>query len=127
MQRTLPSAHVAVCANRLDGLSRMAQDRPALKAVVLDDGLRHRALKPDLTVGLHARQMPSALGTRLRLPSGPWRDLPSRLRTCDLTIFTGRKGQCRKHAIGLVHTIGAGTAVCISPNDRPTCLNRLRF
>lgn len=119
MQRTLPSAHVAVCANRLDGLSLMAQDRPALKAVVLDDGLQHRALKPNLTIGLHARPLPSALGSAFAVvPSGPWRDLPSRLGTCDLTIFTGseRAGAGNTQA-GLSTRSVPGQPVCISPSD----------
>jgi tetraacyldisaccharide 4'-kinase len=117
MQGKLPSAHVAVSANRLDGLSRMAQDRPALKAVVLDDGLQHRALKPDLTVGLHGRPTPSVLGSAMAMvPSGPWRDLPSRLRTCDLTIFTGSE-RVEKTQVGLSTRWVPGQPVCISSND----------
>ena len=119
MQRELPSTHVAVCANRLDGLSLMARARPALKAVVLDDGLQHRALKPDLTVGLHARPMPSVMGSAMAMvPSGPWRDLPSRLRRCDLTIFTGSEKVENTQARLSTQSM-PGQPVCIVPTGTP--------
>ena len=48
MQRRLPNLHVAVCEDRLHGLAQMASERPQLRMVVLDDGMQHRALRPDL-------------------------------------------------------------------------------
>jgi len=89
MQSLLPSAPVAVGADRVRALKRMAADRPELRAVVLDDGLQHRALRPDLSIGLVSRPVPfRALGWTTVLPAGPWRDLPMRLRRCDRLVLT---------------------------------------
>ena len=55
MARSLHSIPVAVGANRLEALRAMAQTRPELKAVVLDDGMQHRALIPDRLVCLQSR------------------------------------------------------------------------
>ena len=89
MQSLLPSAPVAVGADRVRALQRMAADRPELRAVVLDDGLQHRALRPDLSIGLVSRPVPSrATGWANVLPAGPWRDLPGRLQRWDRLVIT---------------------------------------
>ena len=89
MQALLPSTPVAVGADRVRALQRMAAERPELRAVVLDDGLQHRALRPDLALGLVSRPVPSrATGWANVLPAGPWRDLPGRLQRCDRLVIT---------------------------------------
>ena len=89
MQSLLPSAPVAVGTDRVRALKRMAAERPELRAVVLDDGLQHRALRPDRALGLVSRTVPHrALGWTKVLPAGPWRDLPGRLQCCDRLVFT---------------------------------------
>ena len=93
MQSRLPTVDVAVCEDRLHGLQRMAATRPALRVVVLDDGMQHRALRPDVLVGLVGR--PSPHSWRSLIPAGPLRDLPSRLRRCDHLVDTsGHHPQC---------------------------------
>lgn len=95
MQSALPSAQVAVCENRVAGVRRMAEDRPKLKVVVLDDGLQHRALRPDVTLGLVARPLPRGAGWASLVPAGPYRDLPSRLQRCDHLVDTsGQNPSC---------------------------------
>ena len=89
MQSLLPSAPVAVGTDRVRALKRMAAERPELRAVVLDDGLQHRALRPDRALGLVSRAVPHrALGWTKVLPAGPWRDLPGRLERCDRLVAT---------------------------------------
>ena len=109
--RTIP---VAVGANRLEALRTMAQSRPELKAVVLDDGMQHRALVPDRLVCLQSR--PNALWTSV-LPAGPWRDLPSRARAADFTVATqstvqGTDAQSRT-------SVHPPTCVHPGPSDTP--------
>ena len=94
MQRRLPSLHVAVCEDRLHGLAQMASERPQLRMVVLDDGMQHRALRPDLLVGLKARNAPSTPWQWTKMvPAGTFRDLPSRLERCDLVVDTSGAGK----------------------------------
>ena len=89
IQRQLPDLDVAVGADRIAALSRMAQERPSLRVVVLDDGLQHRALKPDRALALTSRRRPpQGLGWSRLLPAGPWRDLPSRLGKADVVVAT---------------------------------------
>ena len=93
MQSRLPSVAVAVCEDRLHGLERMADARPDLRVVVLDDGMQHRKLRPDVLVGLVGR--PVAHNWRSLVPAGPLRDLPSRLKRCDHLVDTsGHYPQC---------------------------------
>ena len=68
MARALHPMPVAVGANRLEALRAMAHTRPELKAVVLDDGMQHRALVPDRLVCLQSR--PKATWASV-LPAGP--------------------------------------------------------
>ena len=94
MQRRLPSLHVAVCVDRLHGLAQMASERPQLKLVVLDDGMQHRALQPDLLIGLQAQNAPSKPWQWTQMvPAGSFRDLPSRLEQCDLIVNTSGAGK----------------------------------
>ncbi len=89
MQRRMPNLHVAVCANRLHGLAQMASERPQLRLVVLDDGMQHRALQADLTIGLKARSAPAKPWQWTKVvPAGTFRDLPARMDRCDLIVDT---------------------------------------
>ena len=94
IQRRQPSLHVAVCEDRLHGLAQMASQRPQLRLVVLDDGMQHRALQPDLLIGLSARNAPSKPWQWTKVvPAGTFRDLPSRLEPCDLVVDTTGTGK----------------------------------
>ena len=115
MARSLRSIPVAVGANRLEALRAMAQTRPELKAVVLDDGMQHRTLIPDRLVCLQSR--PKATWASV-LPAGPWRDLPSRAAQADLTVATQENVQ-GTHAQS--HT-SAHPPTCIHPAPLDTSL-----
>ena len=94
MQRHLPNLHVAVCEDRLHGLAQMASERPQLRVVVLDDGMQHRPLRPDLLIGLSARQPPTKIWQWTQVvPAGVFRDLPSRLEQCNLIVDTSGKSK----------------------------------
>ena len=94
LQRRLPKAHVAVCENRARGVARMAADRPSLRLVLLDDGMQHRTLQPDLLVGLIGMDVPAKPWQWTQMvPAGPFRDLPSRLDRCDFIVDTSGSKQ----------------------------------
>lgn len=87
LQQALPNVHVAVCGDRLEGLRRMKALRPQLKVALLDDGMQHRALRPDLLMVLQSRPMPRrGWGWTRLVPAGPWRDVPARLRSADVHV-----------------------------------------
>ena len=113
MARSLRSIPVAVGANRLEALRAMAQTRPELKAVVLDDGMQHRALIPDRLVCLQSR--PKATWASV-LPAGPWRDLPSRRGVADLVVATQPEVQGEVRSRTLAHP---PTCVHPTPADAP--------
>ena len=89
IQQQLPAASVAVCENRLAGLSRMHQERPELRIALLDDGMQHRALRADRVIALKSRPIP-AFGMRWTkvVPAGPFRDLPTQFFRSDLKVST---------------------------------------
>ena len=121
MQSLLPSAPVAVGADRVPALQRMAAERPELLAVVLDDGLQHRALRPDLVLGLVSRPVPSrATGWANVLPAGPWRDLPGRLRGCDRLVFTRPEAEAGKREPDWRSRPQASTARPLNISDHKT-------
>ncbi len=102
MQDALPSTPVAVCADRVSGLSRMKQQRPELRLVLLDDGLQHRRLRPTHQLALMSRTAPRLSASQL-IPAGPWRDLPSRLQRVDGVVTTHPTAQCPSGATHLGH------------------------
>ncbi len=96
IQSHLPGLAVAVCENRPRGLARMARDCPNLRAVVLDDGMQHRALRPDILIGLMGRPRPKGMSWFALMPAGPFRDLPSSLHRCDHLVDTsGHHPECQ--------------------------------
>ena len=96
MQGRLPNLHVAVCEDRIHGLAQMAKERPQLRLVVLDDGMQHRPLQPDMIMGLVSRGIPPKIWQWMHVvPAGTFRDLPSRLGQCDLIVDTSGAGKGR--------------------------------
>lgn len=81
-----PLHSVAVCEDRVLAIERIAKEKPEVKVVVLDDGLQHRALKPDLSVLLIDSERP--LNMSSLLPGGDLRDLKSRASKFDVWIYT---------------------------------------
>ena len=98
MQRMLPESPVAVCVDRVEGLYRMAADKPELRVVILDDGLQHRPLRPTLSIGLKTRRTPPSWWSWTEVvPSGRYRDLPYRLNRCDQVVATTNNGAQTAH------------------------------
>jgi tetraacyldisaccharide 4'-kinase len=81
-----PLHSVAVCENRIYGIERIAKEKPEVKVVVLDDGLQHRALIPDMSVLLIDSDRP--LNNSSLLPGGELRDLKCRSSKFDAWIYT---------------------------------------
>ena len=77
---------VAVCKDRLEGVSKLRQLQPDLQVVLLDDAMQHRRLKPDFTLLLTSADRPFT-ADRL-LPCGRLRDSRRSARRADMLILT---------------------------------------
>ena len=85
LARRFPGVPVFVCEDRLEGLKRIAETGLA-DAVVLDDGLQHRRLKPTISLMLVDTTQP--VDRDHFLPRGRLRDLPIRVPEADAVILT---------------------------------------
>ena len=85
LARRFPGVPVFVCEDRLEGLRCIAETGLA-DAVVLDDGLQHRRLKP--TVALMLVDTTQPVDRDHFLPRGRLRDLPTRVSEADAVILT---------------------------------------
>ncbi len=79
ISRKFPEIPVAVDANRVRGISRILQKRPATDVILLDDAFQHRAVKPGLSIlltdfhNLYAEDYPVPVGTLREARSGAHR------------------------------------------------------
>jgi tetraacyldisaccharide 4'-kinase len=89
LARRLPGVPVVVGANRY-AAARLALDRFAVSAVVLDDGFQQRTLRKDLEIVLVRADDPWGNG-RL-FPAGPLREPVEALSRAHLIVVTGAAG-----------------------------------
>lgn len=75
---------VVVSPNRVAAAKHLLQQCPEVNLIISDDGLQHYALQRDLEIVLIDGQR--GLGNGWLLPTGPLRELPSRLKQVDLVI-----------------------------------------
>ena len=86
IMRKFPQTTVAVCENRVEGISRLIKANPEIQVAVLDDGFQHRSLKPGLSVLLTDYNQ---LYTRDRmLPAGRLRESSFSSLRADIIIVT---------------------------------------
>lgn len=83
--RKFPKSTVAVCEDRVAGISRL-QTSGLADAVILDDGFQHRRLTPTYSILLVDSTQP--IDRDHFLPRGRLRDLPERASTADAVIIT---------------------------------------
>lgn len=86
LARRLPGVPVVVGANRYQA-ARLAVERYAVTAIVLDDGFQHRTLVKDLEIVMVRARRPWGNG-RL-LPHGPLREPLAALARADLVVAAG--------------------------------------
>lgn len=79
IHRKFPEITVAVDGNRVRGINRLLQERPATDVILLDDAFQHRAVKPGLSIlltdfhNLYAEDFPVPVGTLREFRSGAHR------------------------------------------------------
>ena len=83
--RKFPGVPVYVCEDRVEGIAQIRSAGLA-DAVILDDGLQHRRLKPTYGIALVDTTQP--VDRDHFLPRGRLRDLPERIREADAVILT---------------------------------------
>ncbi len=85
LARRNPGALVLVAPRRMDGV-RMAEEELGAKAIILDDGFQHLAVRRDLDIVLLDARRP--LGNGRPFPAGILREAPSALARGDLFLLT---------------------------------------
>lgn len=86
IKQKFPDLPVAVDGNRIRGLTRIWQEQPTVKAVVMDDGFQHRKVKPSLAILLMDYD---ELGKKnYLLPAGTLREPLSSASRADIIIIT---------------------------------------
>lgn len=80
------SCPVMIAKNRSNGVQALIQHHK-VDIILSDDGLQHYALGRDIEIVVVDGQR--RFGNGHSLPMGPLREMPSRLRTVDLTIVNG--------------------------------------
>lgn len=77
---------LAVDANRVEGVKKLALRFPDLDWVVLDDAFQHRAIRPDLFILLTSASKP--FYKNQLLPAGTLRDVPEAAGRAQMVVFT---------------------------------------
>lgn len=78
---------VIVGQTRQAAIELALKKHPEIQVFLSDDGLQHYRLLPDLTVCVIP--YPDGLGNGWRLPAGPLREAPSRLKSMDFVVSNG--------------------------------------
>jgi tetraacyldisaccharide 4'-kinase len=99
LKRQLPGIAVAVCEDRLKGLTTIRSEVPSIQWVVLDDALQHRKLRPTIRVLLFDCSQP-VFRDRL-IPAGRLRDLPIRRFAADAAVFSRSPNGALEEAVAL--------------------------
>lgn len=86
MKSELPAAEVAVCENRLEGISQLLLEEPPPGVIIMDDGFQHRRVKPGFSVILTAYNN-LYINDRL-LPAGRLREPKGSVRRADVVIIS---------------------------------------
>lgn len=86
IKRKFPDLIVAVCENRVKGISRLMVDYPDLNVVILDDAFQHRRVRPGVSVLLNNYYHP--LSKDHLLPYGRMRESHSASLRADIIIVT---------------------------------------
>jgi tetraacyldisaccharide 4'-kinase len=85
-KRKFPTVPVCVDASRVQGIKKLQQDYPELRAVLLDDALQYRALKPGISILL--TQYNKLYIHDYVLPVGSLREFKQGARRADIIIIT---------------------------------------
>jgi len=86
IKKSLPLVAVAVCVNRIEGISRLQKEIPDLDLILLDDAFQHRRLNPGFSILLI--DYSSFSRPRLLLPAGYQRDVWERRKKADVIVIS---------------------------------------
>lgn len=86
IKQKFPNAIVAVCENRVKGISQLMSKFPDLKLIILDDAFQHRRVKPGLSILLNNFNHP--INKDFLLPLGYLREPRSSAYRAHIVVFT---------------------------------------
>jgi tetraacyldisaccharide 4'-kinase len=81
-----PNAHVAVCENRVEGITKLKQAFPNIDVVLLDDAFQHRRVKPGFSIVLSDYRRPP--WSDFLLPAGRLREGVRALKRADAVVVS---------------------------------------
>ncbi|MCB9260858.1 MAG: tetraacyldisaccharide 4'-kinase [Flavobacteriales bacterium] len=91
IKNAYPSVEVAVCENRVLGISELIGSSPTLNLIILDDAFQHRYVKPKISLLLSKANKP--FYKDLVMPAGRLREFWFNYKRADAIIFTDFNGQ----------------------------------
>lgn len=86
IKQKFPQIPVAVDGNRIRGITRILQEHPEVKAIVMDDGFQHRKVKPSLSILLMDYEELDK--KNFLLPAGTLREPISSASRADIIVVT---------------------------------------
>jgi tetraacyldisaccharide 4'-kinase len=123
IKRALPQIPVVVGENRRSAIAWIQKTMPQVQWILLDDGLQHHALKPDLSICLVSARALDAPQQHL-LPAGPWRQPLSDRRQFTLSILTKHPANlacpegwdaCFSEEMGPLYDVRTGLEIPLTP------------
>jgi tetraacyldisaccharide 4'-kinase len=104
IKRKYGDACIAVCENRITGVTNMMKDFPDIEAIVLDDAYQHRAIKPGLNILVSEYHKPWYKD--MILPSGNLRESRKGYRRADIIVISkSPRDLTRPEALEYIHKI----------------------
>lgn len=86
LKKLCPSATIAVCENRVEGITKLLKEFPNIQTIILDDAFQHRAIKPGLQIVLIDYNRP--IWKDCVFPAGYLREGTYALQRADILIVT---------------------------------------
>ena len=91
------SVPVCLARRRIDAVAKLAT--LGCDIAISDDGLQHYAMQRDLEICVVNADY--GFGNGWFFPAGPLRELPSRVRTCDMTLIIGGQAITGEYSVAL--------------------------
>ncbi len=124
MKRKLPKVAVAVCADRVVGISLLAAEDPHLGCVLLDDAFQHRQVAPGLSLLLTSYSRP--FWKDHLMPAGRLREPPDAAKRAHAVIVTKCPSELRHeeriHFCKEVERYGVGTVFFTALHYEKPCV-----
>lgn len=97
LYRKFNSLNVAVCENRVKGVSEILKSKPSTKVILLDDAFQHRAIKPGLNILV--TDFNNLFTNDYLMPSGRLREWRKGYKRADIIIVSKTPANTNTHTL----------------------------